>query len=396
MNKTDPDFLNILLVDDEPKVINGLERNLSITEDGWDINVAYSGQEALELLDEEPVDIIVSDLRMPEMDGSQFLERAKVQCPNSIRFILSGYADQDLMLKATGVAHRYLTKPCDSQELIDAIRQVFETRSLMANEEIAHYVNDTGELHADNKALQQILDLTNDPESDLDELARLIESQPTVHASILHVANTAFFGAGGQVETVNEAMQTLGLEFLRSLAILELSKSRLELPPDLMVLAETVLNHCVETSLFARQMKPLLEKANMLQTLTSLCLLHDLGKLVFLIHEKENYAELWKQSAAQKTPLWKLEQEAYGCDHAGIGAYLFDLWGLPEALIRGVAWHHKPLKVVKDSFCPVSLLHMANYAAHEIKELPLYCSGDLDAILAERFSISPHFHNELN
>ena len=396
MTKTKPDSLTILLVDDEPKVINGLERNLSIIEDGWDINVAYSGKDALELLEDEPVDIIVSDLRMPEMDGAQFLERAKSQNPQSIRFILSGYADQDLMLKATGVAHRYLTKPCDSQELIDAIRQVYETRNLMANDKIVRYVNDTGELHADNKPLQQILDLTNDPESDLDEVAKLIESQPTVHASILHVANTAFFGAGGQVETVNEAMQTLGLEFVRSLAILELSKSRLELPPQLMTLAETVLNHCVETSQFAHQMKPLLENANMLQTLSSLSLLHDLGKLVFLINEKEDYAALWEQSAAQKIPLWKLEQEAYGCDHAGIGAYLFDLWGLPEALIRGVAWHHKPLKVVNENFCPVSLLHMANYGAHAIRDIPQYCSGNLDSILAERFSISPHFHNELN
>ncbi len=396
MKEIDPEELSLLLVDDEPKIINGLERKLGMLEMGWDINVAYSGKEALQTLEVEPIDVIVSDLRMPEMNGALFLAHAKKRHPDTLRFILSGYADRDLMIRATSVAHRYLTKPCNSQELVNAIRQVFETQKLLANSDICTFVNETGELHADNKPLEELLEMTNDPESEIEDIAAFIESQPTVHASILHVANTAFFGAGGHIETLREALQVLGMEFVRSLAIMELSKAKLALPEFQMSMVDSILKHCVQTTLFAHEMKSLAEDAKLLQRLASISLLHDLGKIVFLVRRGDDYLKLWKESIERKLPLWKLEREHYGCDHAGLGAYLFDLWGLPEAVIRGVAWHHQPLKVVKDRFCCVSLLHMANYGAHQTHSQKPYFSGEIDPELAHRFSLSPKFYNELN
>jgi len=383
--------LSILFVDDEPMVVKGLARNVGSLEAGWETRLAASAAEALALLEREPFDVVVSDLRMPQMDGSQLLEKVRSRYPHTIRFVLSGYAKEDLMLKATGTAHRYLAKPCDTAELVQAIAQAKRTQKLLANAEVVRFVNETSELHADNKPLQEILDATNDPQGDLDEVSSVISRNPTVHVAILRMANTAYFGVGGDIETIDEALQRLGLELVRGLAIIELSRSRLRLPESQKALMDAALKHSVACSGVTRRMRSFVRDAKLLQALGSAALLHDLGKLVLLARKGEDYAALCARSAAERAPLWQLERRAYGCDHAAIGGYLLQLWGFPEAIIRGVAGHHQPLKLASRELCPVSLQHLANVACHRLYPTAAYCGGDADPELLRRLKVNPAF-----
>jgi response regulator RpfG family c-di-GMP phosphodiesterase len=113
---------SILLVDDEPEILFSL-RGLLRKE--FDLYTAESGVEALEVLRRRPVDVIMTDQRMPQMTGVELLRRAQGDCPEAIRIVFTGYADLKAVIDAInlGQIHRYLTKPWDPDELVEVLHQ---------------------------------------------------------------------------------------------------------------------------------------------------------------------------------------------------------------------------------------------------------------------------------
>lgn len=120
----------VLLVDDEPGVLSALRRLLRPT--GYRVLTAESGAAGLELLAAHPVDLILSDMRMPNMNGAEFLARARVQYPDTMRILLTGYSEIDSAVRAIneGGVYRYLNKPWDDQDLLMTLQQALEQRAL--------------------------------------------------------------------------------------------------------------------------------------------------------------------------------------------------------------------------------------------------------------------------
>ena len=121
----------ILLVDDEPHILNSLKRLLR--QENYSILAATSGREGLELLKAHPVQMVVSDQRMPEMTGIEFLKQVKNGYPDTVRVVLSGYADVMMIVDAInqGEIYRFLTKPWNDDELRVALRQCFNHYDLL-------------------------------------------------------------------------------------------------------------------------------------------------------------------------------------------------------------------------------------------------------------------------
>ncbi len=111
----------VLLVDDEPLALNALRRLLRADQHTWDMRFATSGESALEELANGPADVVVTDMRMPGMDGAQLLEKVRDRYPDVLRIILSGHTEGDAAQRALGICHRYLAKPCDPIALKSAI-----------------------------------------------------------------------------------------------------------------------------------------------------------------------------------------------------------------------------------------------------------------------------------
>lgn len=122
--------LMVLLVDDEPKILSGLR--VALRKYPFDIMTAESAQAALALLDEQPVDVLVSDEQMPQVSGSQLLAIVRRQYPRTVRIILTGHASLDAAVRAIneGEVYRFLTKPCNPDELAVTIQQGVQLREL--------------------------------------------------------------------------------------------------------------------------------------------------------------------------------------------------------------------------------------------------------------------------
>ena len=152
----------ILFVDDEEKILNGMEKMLFRQRKHWDIQFCNSGAAALEAIKKESFDVVISDMRMPGMDGIQCLEQVYKLTPNTVRMMLTGNTDLDTAIQAVnqGNVFRFLTKPCEAQTLVDMIKAGIRQFQLISAEK--ELLNKT--LSGSVKLLTEILTMV-DPQT---------------------------------------------------------------------------------------------------------------------------------------------------------------------------------------------------------------------------------------
>ena len=149
---------SLLFVDDERNILSSLRRLFRPL--NYTIHLASSGREGLEILKEHPIDLIVSDMRMPEMDGAQFLAEAAKLYPESVRILLTGFSDLTSTIDAInkGKIYRYLSKPWEDTEITLAVHQALKTKRL-------------------EREKQQLLDLTERQNTELKDLNENLEAK---------------------------------------------------------------------------------------------------------------------------------------------------------------------------------------------------------------------------
>jgi len=123
-------MMTILCVDDEPNILSSLRR--LFRGKGYEVLTAISGAQGLELLQQQPVDLVISDMRMPEMDGARFLAQVREHWPNTVRLLLTGYSDVQSIQDAIncGEIYRYITKPWDDNDILLIVRHALERHQL--------------------------------------------------------------------------------------------------------------------------------------------------------------------------------------------------------------------------------------------------------------------------
>jgi response regulator RpfG family c-di-GMP phosphodiesterase len=147
---------SLLLVDDEASILSSLRRLLRPA--GYRIHVAESGKAGIAILEREHIDLVISDMRMPEMDGARFLEHVRKHWPDVVRLLLTGYADVGSTIEAInrGEIYRYIAKPWDDNDLTLIIRDALEHRRLQAENAKLHAL--TAQQNAELKDLNSSLE----------------------------------------------------------------------------------------------------------------------------------------------------------------------------------------------------------------------------------------------
>lgn len=328
----------ILFVDDDRAVLDGLRRQLRRQRDLWDLRFVASGAAALGELTAGDVDVLVSDLRMPGMDGIELLERARAAHPGVIRVVLSGYADPRQEKAAFQVAHRFIPKPCDHSVLVAVLSQACAARALVADPHVHRLVGRIERLPAVPRIFSQLALVLEDDRSDAADVARVIERDAALVAAVLRVANSPMFAPADPVARVRDAVAYLGRRMVSNL-VLGVSAfdsfAGTGLPTGFMRLFQA--NAMAAGNLVAR----LAERRDRDDAFVA-GMLHDIGQLVMLVEFGEPYRALVEERR-EGTSLVASEAERYGTSHDRVGAYLLGLWGLPARVVEVVAHHHGPL-----------------------------------------------------
>lgn len=351
----------ILFVDDEPNILKGLQRMLRTMRNEWDMAFAGGGAQALEILSQGTFDVIVSDMRMPEMDGVQLLTTVKKHYPMIVRIILSGHSDQKMILKSISSAHQFLSKPCDSEVLISTVSRSCTLRDFLGQNNLKQIISRIESLPSLPSLYTDIMEELRSPDASIERVAKIIEKDLSMSAKILQLVNSSFFGMPRHIADIPQAVILLGLDTIRSLVLTIDIFSKLDASIMTKFNIKNIYEHSIKTGSIAQRIA-IYENADR-ETVDNAFmtgLLHDLGKIVLAVNFPDTYAKVFKLSQENKISFIDAEFQIMGATHAQVGAYLLGLWGLPDIIVEGVAFHHTPEKCRNKAFSPLMAVHVAN------------------------------------
>lgn len=351
---------SILIVDDELQILWSLKRLLLGR--SYTVFTAKNGKEALDILKSTKINLMITDISMPEMDGHTLLRIVKERYPSVIRIILSGHVDGDILmnLQKNCLAKFYLTKPWRNQEIIRIVEQVFKFENLIKEKKYFELINGIEFLPCIKRTCNRLNALIEN-ECDVAEAAELIENDPATTAKILQITNSALYGF--KTGSVKQAIARLGLSNTKNI-ILSTSLhngikgiNNLFLQRDLQVLwKHSIMTNHILTYLYQKLLSTKIPQSN-----ATAGLLHDVGKIVLLSKYTDLYIKAMKPIFFCRDKYYYYEEvEFEEITHPEIGGYLLDWWELPSPIVESALYHHSPMdsNVINKEL--VMLVHMAD------------------------------------
>lgn len=319
----------------------------------WDMAFAPGGEAAVAELERAPADVVVTDMKMPGMDGPALLEVVRDRWPGAARIVMSGQAGPEAALRVIPVAHQYLAKPCASAVLLRVLERACTLQARISNGDVRSAI---GRLRALPSAPESYWELTrrlNDPDVSLGALARIVEDDPAMAAKVLQLANSAYFGLRRTVTSVLDAVRYLGVDLLTALLLTA------KVFTDFW--HATSLDFSV-TDLQARALRAaricrLLAAPAIRDEAYAAALLMDVGQLILATGMPDRFARVARTARETGTPLHLVESAEFGVSHAEVGAYLLGVWGLPISIVEAVAFHHRPSLVAAGSADVLAVVH---------------------------------------
>ena len=381
----------ILFVDDEAPVLNLLQTLFRHANPECESSFADRGAKALALLQTQSYDVIISDMRMPEMTGAELLEQVRDRYPRTIRVVLSGYADQPMSVRSLASAHQHLAKPFTLTGLQNTLGRIFEATRHVPDPDLQSAL---GALHVLPSTLPTHARVTRDfasPAATTDAVGSLLARDIAATAKLLQIVHSAFFGAPRPLLTAKDASHALGVNLLRTLTV---ANQLLIPPPDGAEVGglplESLIHHGMNTGLIATRI--LAQEHAATETIKlafTAGVLHQVGRLALATVRPKQYAEVMRLATTGEATLLQAEEDAFGIRHPQAGAYLLGLWGLPQQLVELVAHTLQPGPLRGRGFGAVSALHVASYLTRSTNALPDSATPPLDPDYLAALRVGP-------
>jgi putative nucleotidyltransferase with HDIG domain len=351
---------SILFVDDERPVLDGLRSRLHRLHVKWEMEFVESGALAIAKMQEHSFDVIVTDLRMPAMDGAELLECVSVRWPQTIRIVLSGYAELGQTVRLVPLAHQYLSKPCQPQQLENVIERCLLLHDLLGEPRLRAIVGRIRKLPSLPSVYVALQNIETEESMTLAKVAALVTADSALAARVLQIVNSAFFRLARRISNIEQAVAYLGFAAIRNLALSVEVFSRWPAGGyralDLAKLQSHVL--MVAAAASALTAKTAIADDTMLAGF-----LHDIGYWVLAQECPQELGIAVDLAISTAIPLHTAEVKVLGASHAEIGAYLLGIWGLPYTVVEAVAHHHEPSRVTHSQFDVLAALVIAHSLA---------------------------------
>lgn len=340
----------VLFVDDEQAILDGLRSMLRPQRREWEMSFALGGAAALDELKREAFDVVVTDMRMPVVDGAELLRQVKALQPRTVRIVLSGQTDTETAMKTVFTAHQFLSKPCDGERLRSVVKRACGLNEVVFSDELKALAGDVSLLPTAPRTYLAISEAIEDPTCGISDVVRIVEREPALCAKVLQVVNSAFFGLPRSVSSVAQATNYLGTLTLRNLALametLAASQGR-----QLGLSSQELLGfrtNALFTALLGRRWYAT-DRRKADEAFVA-GMLRDMGHLVLAAQQRSHASEQH--------------------NHGALGAYLLGLWGIPHAVLEPVAFHEQPELVEHEGLEVVDVVHIADRIAGELAPSP--------------------------
>jgi HD-like signal output (HDOD) protein len=328
----------VLFVDDEPLLLGGLVRSLRLRLPGVAVLTARSGEEALRHLRANPVDVVVSDLRVGGMDGVALLDRVQQEFPSTDRLVLTGQASSAASLRAVRVAHQVLVKPVDAADLAMRLKATLEARRRWATTELMAVVSGADVLPSQDGCYAELLAEVQRERASMRRIGEIVASDAALAGKVLQVVNSAFSGLGRRIDHPVEAAAYLGVNTMCALVASSEMRRALDGRLPRAFPNEAVNDFGVLCASLARRASP----GGPDDAAFTAGLLQDIGLLVLGCVEPDQTLAHLRVAQQSGRSLAVVERDCWGFTHADAGACLLGLWAIPQPVIDAVAAHHAP------------------------------------------------------
>lgn len=330
----------VLFVDDEPLVLRSIDRALRTRKVPWEAKFVDSGGGALELLANERFDVVIADLRIPDLDGVALLTEVQRSYPRIARLVLSGQVGTDDCLRAMRVAHQCMAKPCNIDSLRHIVLRLSRSQHLLDDTDLATTAAKLSCLPSPPRIHFEVCAAIARG-AGLAEIAHIIDGDVAVTAKLIQIVNSAFFTQGTRVTTVQRALSVLGTDTVRGLLLAVEVFRGFESNREEAERTEALRNHSKVVAQLARTLAP----RDLAGDAFVAGMLHDIGDLVI---------------ASLGRPPHQI------ADHARAGGFLLGLWGIEDPIVDAITHHHDPGAVPDDRAQLVDLLHVAEIVVGEL------------------------------
>jgi len=367
-----PDQLNIIFVDDEKRILDGLRRQLHTRREHWNMRFALSGAEALTMLSQQPADIIVTDMRMPGMTGGQLLQRIVQTHPQMTRIVLSGQTDQADLLRDVGCIHQYLQKPCDGPQLSHAIERTFALWKQLRQPQLRLAANRITALPPSSQTYNALLAELSKDNADVSNAAKIVARDPALSVKLMQLVNSAFFGMPRKINSPHEAVVLLGLRTLRAIVVAGRLFEFVGGAPEHSARIASLWSHSFEIGEDAARLAAADGAGETVQQNARLAgLLCLIGRAIYLTTDPDKYSQVLELARTSGKPLSQCELEVFGASQDDLTAYAMGLWAFSDEIVAATAFQSAPSRLPDaPPQHPLGYLHLAQ----------CLCASDGDSI----------------
>lgn len=351
----------VLFVADDPNLQRVLRLMAEPLQEEWEAHYSHSGPDAYSRLDDAPFDTIIADTRLAATDCGDLLIELRRRHPQTVRIVLAGQGDQENLVRLVSLAHRVLPKPCDPVELYSAIQRAHCLRELMASPSLAAVIGRIGSIPTLSTLYAKIAEELTFPDYSLAAIGDLVSQDPGIATKMLQMANSALVGLRKPATTPGQAVRILGADLTRTLVLAADLFSRYN-PNTLRPFSIEVLwEHSQAVGQLASEIATVERAGERVIRESALAgLFHDIGRLMLASQLPGPYREVLALMRTDSLSAADAERRVFGSSHAEVGGYLLGLWGMPDALVEAVAWHHDPLGCPGASFTALTAVHAAD------------------------------------
>jgi HD-like signal output (HDOD) protein len=239
-------------------------------------------------------------------------------------------------------------------------------RELLANSSLKKMIEGLETLPSVPSLYQELMTALQSDDASAEKAARIISQDMGMVTKILQVVNSPLYGLRTQISNPAQAVALLGLDAIKSLVLSTKVFQQFDQSKLPFFSLEVLWMHGMSVGAHARSIAKVEQAERTLQedALTA-GLLHDVGILILASNFPDKYTEMLAAMQSHGSFEWETEKHVLGCTHGELGGYLLGTWGLPEAVVEAVAFHHQPSICIHSSLTPLAAVHFADVVAEE-------------------------------
>lgn len=358
---------NVLFVDDEAMLLKLYDIFFNQKSDQWNAYICSSPTDVNDIIKNNPVDIVVSDYNMVNMDGAEVLRRVVEKYPWVVRIIITASYNEAERLKALNYAHRCLVKPVKLKDLQDEIENTFMIFKSDISRIVRTKITGIDTLPIIPKLYLELSEeVKKGNDASLNKIAKMVANDPSMSVNILKIINSPFFVKDRNIVKADHAVTMLGLNIVKNLVLSAELLKIFKVTKENKAMIDKVIEH---STLCAQLMRKIFQFEKEMNNATqddvdlaeTIGMLHDVGKIILASMYPALYKDLSDIKYTSDENFSDLEKHVIGVDHAEVAAYLLSLWGLPSKIPYVISKHCKISNMQNDHDIFIKAIHFVNY-----------------------------------